>query len=274
MKKLSIEEKAKAYEQALKVAQQTYETQPVYRDWLEKMFPELKESGGERTRKKLIDLIYKVYANTSYITCVEHEDMLAWLSKQGVKPDGWNDKDEEIRQELIEMIKEDWPGRSDVIAWIEKQKERNTNTHLPSFDEAQGTPIVKQGEQKPWSEEDETRLNTICGILKGLPLQQNWLKNLKYRVQPKQEWSEEDESYLNTTIAYLKDAKEFKKTAENCIIWLKSLRPQLHWKPSENELEVLRLVAEKDGTCLMGLYEKLKAYSYESKRSTREDMDT
>ena len=30
------------------------------------------------------------------------------------------------------------------------------------------------------------------------------------------------------------------------------------WKPSENELEVLRLAAEKDGTCLMGLYENLK----------------
>ena len=30
------------------------------------------------------------------------------------------------------------------------------------------------------------------------------------------------------------------------------------WKPSENELEVLRLVAEKDGTCLIGLYENLK----------------
>lgn len=30
------------------------------------------------------------------------------------------------------------------------------------------------------------------------------------------------------------------------------------WKPSENELEVLRLAAEKDGACLMGLYEDLK----------------
>ena len=52
---------------------------------IENTFPELKESESEdeRVRKKLIDLIYKVYANTSYITCVEHEDMLAWLEKQG-----------------------------------------------------------------------------------------------------------------------------------------------------------------------------------------------
>ena len=31
------------------------------------------------------------------------------------------------------------------------------------------------------------------------------------------------------------------------------------WKPSEHELKVLKLVAEKDGTCLMGLYDKLKS---------------
>ena len=33
---------------------------------------------------------------------------------------------------------------------------------------------------------------------------------------------------------------------------------KLRWKPSENELEVLKLAAEKDGACLMGLYEQLK----------------
>ena len=47
------------------------------------------------------------------------------------------------------------------------------------------------------------------------------------KVVLKSSWSEEDESYLNTTIAYLKDAKEFKKTAENCINWLKSLKERI-----------------------------------------------
>ena len=36
-------------------------------------------------------------------------------------------------------------------------------------------------------------------------------------------------------------------------------KPGEHWKPSEHELKVLKLVAEKDGTCLMGLYNKLKS---------------
>lgn len=61
---------------------------------IENTFPELKESEDERVRKKLIDLIYKVYANTSYITCVEHEDMLAWLEKQGeFKSNKWTEGD-------------------------------------------------------------------------------------------------------------------------------------------------------------------------------------
>jgi hypothetical protein len=71
-----------------------------------------------------------------------------------------------------------------------------------------------------------------------------WLKSIKDRVQPqlKQEWNEEDESYLNTTIAYLKDAKEFKKTAENCINWLKSLKPQKQWKPTEEQLDIIDMI--------------------------------
>jgi hypothetical protein len=69
-------------------------------------------------------------------------------------------------------------------------------------------------------------------------------KELK-KIKQKNVWSEEDESFLNTTIAYLKDAKEFKKTAENCINWLKSLKDRYTWKPSEGQLECLGYVIEK-----------------------------
>lgn len=52
--------------------------------YIGKNCPELEES-DERIRKRLIELIYKVYANTNYITCVEHENILAWLEKQDKK---------------------------------------------------------------------------------------------------------------------------------------------------------------------------------------------
>ena len=81
--------------------------------------------------------------------------------------------------------------------------------------------LEKQGEQKPaeWSKEDERNFDVIYGIIYNSCIA-------------------EDASRLNA--------------------WLLSLRPQKQWKPSDNELEVLRLAAEKDGTCLMGLYEQLK----------------
>lgn len=96
----------------------------------------------------------------------------------------------------------------------------------------------------------------------------DWLKSLKGRVHSKQEWSNVDKDILFRTINDLKFLRDTisidPKYAVNIIdmereiTWLKSLRPQNKWKPSDNELEVLRLVAEKDGTCLMGLYEQLK----------------
>lgn len=33
-------------------------------------------------------------------------------------------EDERMIKELIAMVEEDWPGRSDVIAWLEKQGEK------------------------------------------------------------------------------------------------------------------------------------------------------
>lgn len=52
--------------------------------WLEKQGKQKYDCSeeDEKIRKRLIDLIYKVYANTNYITRVEHEQIVAWLEKQ------------------------------------------------------------------------------------------------------------------------------------------------------------------------------------------------
>ncbi len=66
------------YEQALEVAKETYNKQPMYKDWLESMFPELKESEDEKVRKEIVGFIQ-----------IEVEDeivgnkWIAWLEKQG-----------------------------------------------------------------------------------------------------------------------------------------------------------------------------------------------
>ena len=133
-------------------------------------------------------------------------------------------------------------------------------------------------EQKPseWSEEDEKMINNIINmigfdsnrnVIEGNQIYVNWLQSLKDRVQPqpKQEWSEEDiemidyvASILNSNFNENDKFDDNKPCVGALVDRLKSLRPQNKWKPSDMELEVLRLAAEKDGTCLMGLYEQLK----------------
>lgn len=172
MKQLSIEEKAKRYDEALEKANNTIEVNQAISDiveCVESLFPELAESEGERIRKYIV--------------------------------------------EAVELHKDFTQGRKErIYAWLEKQKERNTNTHLPSFDEAQGTPIVKQGEQNPWSEEDEQYL-LVC-------------KNALAKYQTTDKW----------------DAHIIFHWLENK---LKSLRPQNRWKPSEEQLYALRSVVTK-----------------------------
>ena len=60
------------------------------------------------------------------------------------------------------------------------------------------------------------------------------------REQKPAEWSEEDELMISACIAFIQDEK-FKgyERSYECIDWLKSLRPQPHWKPSEKEIEAL-----------------------------------
>ena len=74
-----------------------------------------------------------------------------------------------------------------------------------------------------------------------------WFRKAYYDEIKPTEWSEEDEKMLNTTIGTLKMEQEcWKKTGtclnsdiQKCIDWLKSLRPQPHWKPSEEQMEAL-----------------------------------
>ena len=88
-------------------------------------------------------------------------------------------------------------------------------------------------------------------------------KELK-KVEQKPAWSEEDENRINRLIAYFEDKESF--TAEDDIVyanWLKSLRPQKQWKPSEEQMATLEyymhtLLATEHKEVLFGLYNDLK----------------
>ena len=76
-----------------------------------------------------------------------------------------------------------------------------------------------------------------------------WLKSLPLNLKKKNddvaklcsnEWSKEDEENLEKVIWYIeKGCKLIFQKPDKLISWLKSLRPQPHWKPSEEQMKAL-----------------------------------
>ena len=155
--------------------------------------------------------------------------------------------------------------------------------------------VKKLYEQNPaWSEEDKDILFRTINDLKFLRYtisidpkyavniidterEINWLKSLKDRIQPqlKQEWSEEDENNILFLTSIIEECFKDKEkitlysdtvcanfTKEDVIDRLKSLRPQSHWKPSDEQMDALRYVTNFDygghKATLVSLYEQLR----------------
>lgn len=132
--------------------------------------------------------------------------------------------------------------------------------------------VIKKGEKSAaWSEEDEKMFRGLPNSLARISsntrtdstsinysffAEIDWLKHLKDRVQPKQEWSEEDERMYRMCV----DAVEYYHTSEDESVireWLQSLKERNTWKPSDEQLELLKDVF-KGYEGLQSLYNDLK----------------
>lgn len=125
-----------------------------------------------------------------------------------------------------------------------------------------------------WSEEDEEMLerciDTMSMTAPNLWKKEiDWLKSLKDRVRPqtKQEWSKEDVEMIDAIVADILFTQKAHNHEVNQVIfgkeidWLKSLRPQNRWKPSEEQLNEIKEaigVTGTNGIVLLSLYNDLK----------------
>ena len=108
MKELSIEEKAKAYDEALEKARQlcAYPTTKPFISDLQDIFPELKESEDEKVRKAILELVRQ---SSEILEKKNQEQMLAWLEKKGEqKPAEWSEDDEKMLQNILECLRNGW----------------------------------------------------------------------------------------------------------------------------------------------------------------------
>lgn len=124
MKKLSVEQKAKAYDEALERAKGVIEQNPLMeylKKGIEYIFPELKESEDVKIRKSLLDYLYTLPNHFSHNGSLVI-DWIAWLEKQGQT---FTKKD--VDDAYLK-------GISDTKNELEKQGEQNpTNTIEPKF---------------------------------------------------------------------------------------------------------------------------------------------
>ena len=162
-------------------------------------------------------------------------------------------EDERIRKAIIEAIKDYWSDNeqamTDCLAYLEKQKEPK--------------PVE-------WGEEDNRMIGRIRGIIERYAFTQSavdvngelcekeyvemdaWLKSLL--SGKRQTWGKEDERIVKFIIEalefYASPSRldhfelfvkvEALETKEKALAWLKSLRPQYHWRPSEEQISSLK----------------------------------
>jgi hypothetical protein len=174
------------------------------------IFADLYESEDENIRNWLLNLVQslpdKGLIFSSYDD-IEKAKVLAWLEKQDPK------KHEEELEKAYKTADEVQykRGYEDGVKDTEKQGERKPTIEMKSAEESLGV-------------DSDTYNKIVDECIYG---------------EQASDWSKEDERHLNTSVAYLKDAKEFKKMAENCIDWLNSLKDRYTWKPSDEQMEAL-----------------------------------
>ena len=221
------------------------------------IFPELAESADARIKDWLIRYLENRVLNTGIMQEKENcEKAIAWLKKQGEqKPVDWLAELELILNNAssaqLHDIKERY-FRDEPVEWSEDGEQKSVINDLENADR-EFNNILKY----------KVSFETLKMLL------ETWWKNTRTIIkEQKPEWSEEDENLLGFTLSNLAELKdrygeEYGKVGK-CMDWLKSLRPQKQWKPSEEQMGAIEGAVRrmKESPCynsaLVSLYKDLK----------------
>lgn len=177
------------------------------------------------------------------------DDYLDAIAVTDIFPELKEIEDEKIINRIKKAVKGYWSDEplDEILAWLEKQGETS--------------PILSNSSNigKNWSEDDDNCLSTIIAefskcsgksVSKDEWMRCNdFLNSLRDRVQPKpqQEWDGDSAKMINECIAAIYAADCYSLEDKNQMEdWLKSLRPQNKWRPSESDIRILEQVI--DGT--------------------------
>lgn len=196
MKELSIEEKAKRYDEASKIAKKNYISAQdlcegskigieCFKNTLEKIFPELKENEDDRIRKELTEFLKNASGGflDSTIQCKTFSKWVAWLEKQDDQKNKINSYkitfEDVLALECAMKTVKITKGGNELYEMLVLLYNKIHNIYL----------VERQGKQEPvWNEKDIFKVQRIC-------------------------------KYLNEAKKYYADFAEVRE----CIDWLKSL---------------------------------------------------
>ena len=251
MKELSIEEKAKRYDESrerMKDFLKEWENCGALGKAMEKakaVFPELKESDDERIRKAIIEHFANSHSCMYPYKGFTKQQILAWLEKQK-----FTQKD----------VDDAWlKGMCDAKHELEKQGEQKSADKV----EQKGMNIVEE-DMTPFQKKVFCIIDTTIEEEHGLKQVCDELLRLAHdEIMQKPAWSKEDEDYYDAIIAKLEVTQEDAALTNNQMEFLKSLKDRYTWKPSDVQMKQLGWVAEQNkdnmiGKELVSLYQDLK----------------
>ena len=221
-----MEDWEKKYKEALEKFRKDlgkHELVGVNRAYLEDIFPELAESEDEKIRK---DIIYYLTINRNQMTPNQDWDCenrwIPWLEKQC----GQTSITHKYNVGATIYYNSFGTIKSMVVANVVDTGDGN-----PMYEDADGSSVFEKDlvEQKPnWSDEDEAMKENIITSLEGFR-----------------------DAIASDSLVALYNKR---------IDWLNSLRPQSHWKPSEEQMKELFNMLHRGNTVVLNsLYEDLKA---------------
>lgn len=271
---MNTEEKAKAYDEALEDMRVIYPNlKGDAKLAVEHAFPELAESEDERIRKAIKRYIENVPDTYRFAYGVGKKEMLSYIKKQKINTEGDFGRGYNCGYEAC--------LNSHGAEWFEKQNEPNYTKRNALFDkcvENCDPEIMKrvsdeidaelQKEQKPASGNSEKPNDHLINAAKiAANVAKKFIQSQKTPDFPlggiisstnfPSEWGEGDNNALEfihelISFGYTKNFFDA-QTAADMRVWLntrlKSLCPQPHWKPSEEQMDWLatavRLSADK-----------------------------
>ena len=201
------------------------------------LFPEdkLKESEDERIRKEIQEFLRDNCGagQEAYKKC---EEWCYWLEKQ--KEQKQTDKEQEYVRTLKSLISDFLRGKQEI----------DREYYQEIWDWLEGRHIEQTHAE--WSEEDMKMLDNTLDSLKRYQLsmpniqvefQMRWLKSLCPQPKQKRHLGMKDQWCCSAAWAAVRDSDAYNGEEKQFILdFLQRCEPQPHWKPSEQQMKILR----------------------------------